>query len=129
MCSVSVLRQLVSILPDIVLYLMWHHPRGMSRYGDSLQVGPVVPQLAWHLRILLNEITFLWLPLTRALVTHYCSGHTRTTVDYIIVNHCASYLMITSEVLNDHPLDTSDHLAVCAVMEVNPIQTWKDITE
>ena len=43
------------------------------------------------LRDLLNEITFLWLPLTRALVTHdYCSGHTRTTVDYILVNQCTS---------------------------------------
>jgi hypothetical protein len=34
--------------------------------------------------------------------------------------------MTTSEVLDDHPLNTSDHLAVCAVIEVNPIQTWKD---
>ena len=51
----------------------------------------------------------------------YCSGHTRTTVDYIIVNQCASYLMTTSEVLDNHPLNTS---AVCAV---NPIRTWKDI--
>jgi hypothetical protein len=30
---------------------------------------------------------------------------------------------------DDHPLYTSDHLAVCAVIKVNPIQTWKDITE
>ena len=37
--------------------------------------------------------------------------------------------MTTCEVLDNHPLNTSDHLAVCAVMEVSPIQTWKDITE
>ena len=68
-------------------------------------------------------------PLDKGPGYTYCSGHTRTTVDYILVNQCASYLMTVSEVLEDHSLNTSDHLAVNAVMEVNPILTWKDTSE
>ena len=67
-------------------------------------------------------------PLDKGPGYTYCSGHTRT-VDYILVNQCASYLMTVSEVLEDHPPNTSDHLAVHAAMEVNPILTWKDTSE
>ena len=56
----------------------------------------------------------------------YCCGQTRTTVDYILVNQCASYLMTTSGVLVDHPLNTSDHLPVHAVMAVIPSKTRND---
>ena len=68
-------------------------------------------------------------PLDKGPGFTYCSGHTRTTVDYILVNQSASYLITDSEVLDNHPLNTSDHLAVHAAMEINPILSCKDTSE
>ena len=49
----------------------------------------------------------------------YCSGDTRRTIDYILVNQSASYLVSTTSIHDDHPLNTSDHLALSAVLEVS----------
>ena len=57
----------------------------------------------------------------------YCSGVVKTTVDYILHNQCASYLVISSEVLKDHPLNTSDRLALCKTLEVNTVKVWDDV--
>ena len=56
----------------------------------------------------------------------YCSGNTKTTVDYILVNQCASYLITSSEVFDDHPLNTSDHLPLHTSLEVTPAQSMVD---
>ena len=55
------------------------------------------------------------------------SGVVKTTVDYILVNQCASYLVISSEVLKDHPLNTSDHLALHTTLEVNTVKVWDGV--
>jgi hypothetical protein len=71
----------------------------------------------------------------------FCSGHTRTTVDYIIVNQCASYLMTTSEVLgirgdrpakeqmfcssaHVHNVDLRSLLPVLLVESISPVRIW-----
>ena len=47
----------------------------------------------------------------------YCSGDIRATTDYIFVNQTPSYLVSTTSIHDDHPLNTSDHLALSAVLE------------
>jgi hypothetical protein len=42
-----------------------------------------------------------------------CSGDVGTTVDYILVNQCASYLVTSSAILDNHPLNMSHHLPLC----------------
>jgi hypothetical protein len=67
----------------------------------------------------------------------YCSGDVRTTVDYILVNQCASYLVTSSAILDDHPLNTSDHLPPIEVNTVTmtddvpqiPRVNWRRVTE
>ena len=53
----------------------------------------------------------------------YCSGEVRTTVDYMLVNLSGSYLITSSAVLEDHLLNTSDHLPLQTSLEVRPTQT------
>ena len=57
----------------------------------------------------------------------YSHGDTKTIVDYVFANQCASYLIKSTAVLEDHPLNTSDHLPVYTSLEVNPVLTCDDV--
>jgi hypothetical protein len=76
--------------------------RGTTPNAQGVAIGNVINKYNLYVASLDKE--------TSGPSYTYCSGGIRTTVDYILVNQPASYLITSSAALQDHRLNTSDHL-------------------
>ena len=65
-----------------------------------------------------HELCVLSLQSQASGPTHtYCSGPHSTTVDYIICNQSATFICSSASTLDDHALNTSDHLPLKVVVD------------